>query len=70
MSEWISIKDRMPDNGIDEFLITDGHGRYDIAVLMDAKHNRWLGTETFSFTNEGMAVKYWMPIPELPEVNK
>lgn len=59
MSEWISVKERLPSYG-ERVLVTEGHGVFE--AFLSISHN-WsrLGVDWV----EG--VTHWMPLPELPE---
>lgn len=58
-SEWISVKDRLPEEG--ENVLTYGaRPFYDVVYvnrLIDKKNGEWLYD----------GVTYWMPLPELPK---
>ena len=54
MSEWISVKDRLPLTGT--VLATDG------IIVITAPAS--------SVTKDGPAITHWMPLPEPPEVNE
>lgn len=61
MSEWISIKDRQPENGTrDEFLISNEYGRIRISGWCYENPIGWcfwLDPET----------THWQPLPEPPK---
>lgn len=65
MSEWISVKDRLPETG--KVLMTDGSqiliapGTW-LFKTRDGIH------EVPANYGRGMVVTHWMPLPELPEV--
>ena len=56
VAEWISVKDRMPDE-MGKVLVID-NGKVDI--------NSWAGKyEGWYYANKN--ITYWMPLPELPK---
>jgi hypothetical protein len=64
MSEWISVKERLPEPGPYVLICLCGHsvfvGRYSLH-----KHPKWqMGLETKSI----MGVTHWMPLPGPPEL--
>jgi hypothetical protein len=56
--EWISVKDRLPDNK-DDVLIFDGD-RYWIGWY--SQHN-----ELFNIYGDQLIGEFWMPLPPKPE---
>ena len=77
MAEWISVKDRLPDNDVlDEFLVVvkekyhwEKEWRYHIDTAMnhgDYIDNYW---DTRNDWNEGQEVHitHWMPFPRTPK---
>lgn len=65
MSEWISIKDRLPNSHEDVF-ITDGKNRY-IGHLGNDLISWFTDLEFNHYKNIGCySVTYWMPLPECP----
>ena len=60
MTEWISVKDSLPDHAY-RVLITDGIrvvlGEYDLDF--------WCGESRYLDDNIG--VLFWMPLPDLPK---
>ena len=60
--KWISVKDRLPESGIDVLVFTDDYCAY--TAHYDGYW--WLsGEPTLSYN-----VTHWMPLPEPPEVKK
>lgn len=60
MSEWISIKDRTPEDGTrDEFLICDEYGRVRMSDWCYDDQIGWC----FWYDHEAT---HWMPLPEPP----
>lgn len=62
MSEWISVKDRLPEEG-EDVLIIEEDGCIDVGHML-----RWKGKSDWnSHLFFEPKVTYWMPIPEPPE---
>lgn len=66
MSEWISVKDRLPDKE-DLFLISYGESREITIGLWNFRNNRFEETEIEWFGYEITGVTHWMPLPEPPK---
>ena len=71
MSEWISVKEKVPDEFGDylcSVIIPSDRGKYVISI----KVLRWYVDHTNRsrghFSCEGMIVTHWMPIPQAPKV--
>lgn len=69
MNDWISVKDRLPDNP-DEFVlvIVSSRDGFLVNTYQLATYNPddgWI-LETWP-EKENIAVQYWMPLPEPPE---
>jgi hypothetical protein len=65
-SEWISVKDRLPEVDKNVLVIT-AHGSFKIARCNIYKN----GTQVVWATNDGLgerAITHWMPLPEPPEM--
>lgn len=60
MSEWISIKDRLPESD-KKVLITDGRN------MMVSWYYRWNGMIRWVDTLYVRDITHWMPLPESPE---
>ena len=61
MTEWVSVKDRMPEDG--ETVLTYKDGIVEIQEF-DKRRKGWLSKGWFW----SMAtVSHWMPLPELPK---
>lgn len=54
-SQWISVKDRLPDNALEVIAISNGKST---AFLHKLAYCRWIIGET---------VTHWMPLPKPPE---
>lgn len=72
--QWISVKDRLPDeeeNMIHDFLLTDGE-EYAVGFLRRDANNHW-DNASFGWVENRRdgsgigTVTHWMPLPELPE---
>jgi hypothetical protein len=63
MSEWISVKERLPDNAFD-VIVCDKSGFRRIAWWNDCK-NEWRPEGEGS--GPGSEVTHWMPLPDPPE---
>lgn len=69
MSEWINVKDRLPEEGvpvltnqIHDYCNNDGYYEICVDILVKGeKRNKWLRTDGF-----GRKVTHWMPLPEPP----
>lgn len=62
MSEWISVKDRLPDSS--EIVIVEGG----IARFVRHPYEHWVTETSFSHGREiQWEVTHWMPLPEPPE---
>lgn len=66
MSEWISVKDRLPDKE-NLFLIIYGESRDITLGLWNLKNKRFEEFEIEWFGYEIPDVTHWMPLPELPK---
>lgn len=70
MSEWISVKDRLPEEGDYVLGIVSGHNgiiKFTDAWMLvhyDADEKEWWADE---YDIEGCSVTHWMPIPEPPK---
>ena len=64
MSNWISVKDMLPNKGERVLFVTVQHRR----VLMGSFHgDSRRGTAYFMAGNMLESGKWWMPLPELPK---
>ena len=64
MSEWISVKDRLPRNINEGFLITDGP---DVFVGFHSSNLEWHMSNGELCIDIDFDVFYWMPLPEPPK---
>lgn len=62
MNEWISVKDRMPDE--EETVVVWKNGELDVFTYEG--NNKWWDYEGWS-TTEGFGVSHWMRISEPPK---
>jgi len=60
MSEWISVKDRLPER-IAHYIVWVREGGYDFAFLNSKEE--WITT----LGNQTFEVTHWMPLPEPPK---
>ena len=67
MTEWISVKDRLPeDDGFYLVYTTDGFvSEWQVDEFYLDTNYGWIG-ERFA---PDWKVTHWMPLPELPQVN-
>lgn len=64
MSEWISVKDRLPEVG-EKVLVVDTFG-VDVYIFVTdtCKYPKWIGDFNLVYPFE--YIKHWMPLPEPP----
>ena len=68
VSEWISVKDRLPDKaGI--YIICDHYGNV-MSRHFCKQHGRFAGYWHFNGSAKYGNPLYWMPLPEPPEVEE
>ena len=60
MSEWISVKDRMPDDDTD--VLVYGGGRYNVAAHTSDNGNGW-----YHNGNYFIKATHWRELPEPPK---
>lgn len=58
MSEWISVKERLPEESTNVLVVHDG-GRVTIEWMLSSR--KFLYEEIYGY------VTHWMPLPEPPE---
>ena len=64
MSEWISVEDRLPEEGLEVLalvLCEDGLHMYDLTEVDEAEKKTWL------ISGSQVKVTLWQPLPEPPE---
>lgn len=74
MSEWISVKDRLPDNKEHDWVlaqVVEDNGFMHIPKVMEYRQskNDWF-EETYGWLSEhngAFTVTHWMPLPEPPD---
>lgn len=67
MSEWISVKDRLPESAYntwseDVIALTEGGDVFKLANI----GGYWQRTSAFAMSDSG-EVTHWMPLPEPPD---
>lgn len=63
MPEWISVKDRLPEE--DRKVLVWADNRFSIAEIYDK--DMLTGEPVWSYTGIGCDPLYWMPLPEPPD---
>lgn len=63
MSEWVSVKDGLPDDG--ETVLTYKNGIVEVQVY-EKKRNGWISWQGNWFWSMA-TVSHWMPLPEPPK---
>lgn len=67
MTEWISVKDRLPNKGQDVLIYRSGF-RVDLMnVHMYLGEDRWEDEYGYWETTETEGITHWMPLPEPPK---
>ena len=64
--EWISVKDRLPEDEKEMILVTDGDTV--ITGFMFTLEDGKVYTPGLKMGGRSMEVTHWMPLPEPPEV--
>lgn len=66
--DWISVKDRLPDNA-QRVLIAEYDPSYSSAAISGEyfAHEGFLYVDARHGMRQGADVRYWMPAPEIPE---
>jgi hypothetical protein len=64
MSEWISVEDRLPQSGVEVFIVSFGHVQYTAYVLIDGVWETWDREYEHCSPDQ---ITHWMPIPDPPE---
>lgn len=64
MNEWISVKDRFPENKILPVLVTNVIDMY-VVVYSDKEINDWQYSSCCGCSCSG--ITHWMPLPEPPK---
>jgi len=59
-NEWVSVEDRLPDEGEEAYMVTDG--RYVNITEYDAEDERFLEIPVCALVN----ITHWMPLPLPP----
>jgi hypothetical protein len=68
MTEWISIKDRLPEKAHKDFLITNGKNTITIGHLGNYLKTWFYCYDCLSHGNlYSQEVTHWMPLPETPK---
>lgn len=62
MSEWVSVKERMPELHKDVFVAIRYGGKWSFDVTWLNSSSEWVSPRAVN-----AEVKFWMPIPDVPE---
>ena len=68
MSEWISIKDRLPETGDEVILLDTSVGNHIVVFL--CPDNSWECVNSGDELPEWWDESHWMPLPEPPKALK
>ena len=63
MSEWISVKDRLPEDGQEVFAYCSEADSFEMLVLRCLSENMWINRALDIYEN----VTHWMPLPTPPK---
>ncbi len=69
MAEWINVKDKLPEKGIDVLFIMKSSGKYkymDGRMAVGRFDEAWNGKALFSTPGMGIEGTHWMPLPSRP----
>ena len=67
MSEWISVKDRLPKNGQDILAYSINGEKETRIVPANYDHDVWYDC-IFNHVMHNGCITHWMPLPDPPEV--
>lgn len=73
MNEWISVKDKLPDKGVNVLLLIDGEiiegciTNKDNEIEYSVCAFSWHGCGCCAYDYDGENVTHWMIKPELPQ---
>jgi hypothetical protein len=67
MSEWISVKDRLPEIGVDVLISYGGLPFYHLAFLTHNGDIKWFNGNHSNTEYSLDDVTHWMPLPKPPE---
>ena len=62
MAEWISVKDRLPENGV-KVLVYSAENKNDYEIGAYSDTYRGFFVRTFCYEN----ITHWMPLPRTPK---
>ena len=65
MAEWISVKDRLPENC--EFVFVALHNAVVIQAVYYARTKEFQLPNSLCYRAQGEGITHWMPIPDLPK---
>ncbi len=66
LNDWISVKDRLPEDDKD-VLVYNSRSKEIIMASYNSNYEEWDNLYDYLPVNE---ITYWQPLPELPEVEK
>ncbi len=69
MSEWISVKDRLPDES-GRYLVANFEHDYVAVLHFSMRHGMFNSFDEFSpmaASDRAIPITHWMPLPEPPE---
>ena len=70
MNQWISVKDRLPDEFEDEDILVNINWIYGYRVFIFryCGDDEWIDDEGVITNTKGACITHWMPLPEAPKI--